>query len=51
MVAEIRDNRYGYGGGRDVGQQQMRCSTTEMAKWVRRTATDWTNIDRELLPT
>ena len=50
MVAEIRDNRNGYGGGGDVGRQQMRCGTTEMAKWVGSTATDWENIDRERLP-
>ena len=51
MVAEIRDNRNGYDGGVDVGRQQMRCGTTEMAKWVERTATDWENINREQLTT
>ena len=51
MVTDIRDNRDGYGYGGYAGQQQKRCGTTEMAKWVGRTATDWTNIDRELLPT
>ena len=51
MVAEIRDNRDGYGGGGDTGRQQKRCGMTEMAKWVGRTVTDWANIDREPLPT
>ena len=43
----MRDNRYGYGGGGDVGRQQKRCGMTEMAKWFGGTATDWSNIDRE----
>ena len=51
MVAEMRDNRDEYGGGGDAGWQQKRCGTTEMAKWVGRTATYWENIDREGLPT
>ena len=51
MLAEMRDNRDEYGGGGGVGRQQVRCGTTEMAKWVGRTATDWENIDREQLPT
>ena len=51
MVEDIQDNRDGYRGGGDVGRQQMRCGTTEMVKWVVRTATEWTNIDREQLPT
>ena len=29
-VEEMRDNRYGYGGGGDVGRQHMICGTTEM---------------------
>ena len=51
MVEEMQDNRDGYGGGGDAVWQQKRCGTTEMAKWVRRTAMDWANIDRERLPT
>ena len=51
MVAEMRDNRYGCDGGGDAGQQQKRCGTTEMARWVGRTATAWANINREQLPT
>ena len=47
----MRDNMYGYGGGGDVGRQQMICGTTEMAKWVGRTALYWTNMDRERLTT
>ena len=47
----IQDNRYGYGGGGDVGRQHMIYGTTEMAKWVVRMATEWANIDRERLPT
>ena len=50
MVAEIWDNMNGYGGRGDVGRQQTRCEIMEMAKWVGRTATDWSNIDRERLP-
>ena len=45
----MQDNRDGYGGGGDVGGQKMRRGTTEMVKWVVRTATDWANIDRERL--
>ena len=45
------DNRYGYGVGVDVGQQQKRCGTTKMEKWVGRMAMNWSNIDREQLPT
>ena len=41
MVVDMRYNRNGYGGGGDVGRQQMICDTMEMAKWVGRTATDW----------
>ena len=37
----MRDNRDEYGGGGGVGRQQLRCGTTDMAKWVGRTATDW----------
>ena len=51
MVLEIQDNRDGYDGGGYVGRQQMRCGTTEMDKWVVRTATDWANIDKERIPT
>ena len=51
MVADMRYNRNGYGGGGYVVRQQMRCGTTEMAKWVGRTVLDWSNIDRERLPT
>ena len=47
----MRGNRDGYDGGGDVGRQQKRCGTTEMEKWVKRTVTDWANIDRERLPT
>ena len=50
-VEEMRDNRDGYGGGGDAGQQHKRCGMTEMAKWVGITATDYENIDREQLPT
>ena len=50
-MAEMRYNRYGYEGRRDVGRQQMRCGTTEMVKLVGRTTTDCANIDREKLPT
>ena len=39
-MAKMRDNRYGYGGGGDVGRQQMRCGTKERAKWFGRTAVD-----------
>ena len=46
-MAEIWDNRDGYGGRGDVGRQQKRYGTTKMAKWVGRTATEWANIDRE----
>ena len=41
----MQDKRDGYGGGGDVGYQHMICGTTEMAKWVVRTAVDWENID------
>ena len=51
MITEMRDNRDGYSSGGDVGRQYMRCGTTEMEKWVGRTATDWVNIDREKIPT
>ena len=50
-VEEIQDNRDGYGSGGDAGPQQMRCGTTEMAKWFVSTAADWANIDRELMTT
>ena len=50
MVAEMQDNRDGYGGRRDAGQQQKRCGTTEMMKWVGRTEMDWENIDMGQLP-
>ena len=50
-LEEMQDNRDGYVGGGDVGRQHMRCGTTEMAKWVGRTRTDWEIIDRERLPT
>ena len=42
----MRDNRDGYYVGRDTGWQHKICGTTEMDKWVGRTATDWENIDR-----
>ena len=42
----MRDNRDGYGGGGDERRQQKICETTEMAKWVGRTVTDWANINR-----
>ena len=51
MVAEMRDNRDGYGGRGDAGRQHKICGMTEMAKWVGRTATEWANINRERLPT
>ena len=51
MAAEMRDNRDEYRGGVDVGRKHKRCGTTEMEKWVGRTATDWANINREKLPT
>ena len=41
LVTEMRDNRDGYDGVGYAGRQQKRCGTTEMAKWVGRTATDW----------
>ena len=52
-MEEMRDNRDGYGGRGDAGGQQKICGTTDMAKWVGRTATstDGENIDREQLPT
>ena len=50
MVEEMRDNRDIYGDGGDVRRKQMICGTTEMAKWIGRTNTDWENIDRERLP-
>ena len=51
MVTDMQENRDGYGGGGYVGRKQMRCGTTEMAKWVGRTVVDWENINREQLPT
>ena len=51
MVAEIRDNRYGYDGEGDAGRQQKMYGTTDMEKQVERTVTDWANIDRERLLT
>ena len=51
MAAEMRDNRDGYNGEGDAGQQQKRCGTTEMAKRVGRTVTDMENIGRERIPT
>ena len=50
-MVDMKDNRDGYGGGGDVGRKQMRCGTTDMAKWVVRTETYWANINRELMPT
>ena len=50
-VEEMRDSRYWYSGVGDAGRQQKRCGTTEITKWVGRTATDWANIDRERLAT
>ena len=47
----MQDNRDGYSGGEDLGRQQMRYGTTDMAEWVGRTATDWENIDTERLTT
>ena len=46
MVEDMRDNRDVYRGREDVGRQQMICETTEMEKWVGRTAMEWSNIDR-----
>ena len=40
-VVYMWDNRDGYGGGGDAGWQQKICGTTDMVKWVGRTATDW----------
>ena len=51
MVTNMQDNRDGYSGGGDAGRQQKRCGATDIAKWVVTTATDWSNIDREQLPT
>ena len=42
----MQDNIYGYGGVGDVGHQHKRCGTAEMAKWVRRMAKDWANINK-----
>ena len=39
-LADMQDNRDGYGGGGDAGRQHRICATTEMAKWVGITATD-----------
>ena len=50
-VADMQDNRYGYGGGGYEVRQQNICGTMEMAKWVGRTATEWVDIYREQLPT
>ena len=50
-MAEMQDNRDGYGDGEDAEQQHKRCGKTEMEKWVGRMATDWENNDREHLPT
>ena len=50
-MEKMQEKMNRYGGRGDVGQQQMRCGTTEMEKWVVRTATDWANIDRERLLT
>ena len=50
-VEEIRDNKDGYGGRGDTGRQQKICGTTEMTKWVGRTATEWKNLYRGRLPT
>ena len=35
MMAEVQDNRDGYGGGGDVGRQQMRCETKYIGKLVK----------------
>ena len=50
-MVEMKDSRYGYGGGGDVGRKQMRCGTTDMEKWVVRTDMDFSNIDRDQLLT
>ena len=47
----MRDGTEGYGGAGYEGRQQKRYGTTEMAKWVGRTATDRENINREQIPT
>ena len=39
-VAEMIDNRDGYGNGGDAGRQQKRYGTTDMGKGVGRKATD-----------
>ena len=38
-----------YNSREDAERQQKICGTTNMAKWVVRTVTDWENIDREQL--
>ena len=50
MVEEMQENRYVYDVKVYVVWKQMRCGTTDMAKWVVRTATYWENIDRGKLP-
>ena len=40
-----------YNDREDAERQQKICGTTNMAKWVVRTVTDWENIDREQLTT
>ena len=43
----MQDNKDKYGAGGDVGRRQMRCGTTEMAKWVVRAETDWAILTRK----
>ena len=50
-VAEMRDDSDGYSGGEDAGQKQTICGTAEMVKWVGIMTMDWSNINREGLPT
>ena len=40
-VVEMQDNIVGYDNGGYAGRQQKIYGTTEMAKWVGRTVTDW----------
>ena len=50
-VVEMRENRDGYDCGGDTGRQKKIFGIKEMAKWVRRTATEWENTNRGQLPT
>ena len=51
MVAKMQNNIDGYDGEGYAGRKQKICGTTEMAKWVERTVTDWVIIDRKQLLT